>query len=227
MLNHSNQPEGGSPDELDANGPTVGQSGHSTPGQEYADIEQMGDSIDVSALGAEAGDLGAGPQVDAGASGDSAEVLAARLAEAEAEVLKLKDAVVRTQAEMENLRRRASRDVENAHKFALEKFVEALVPVKDAIDLGLTAASQATDVESLREGVAMTARMFDDMLGKIGVDEVNPEGERFDPELHQAMTMIESAEHASGTVVTVMQKGFTLNGRLIRPAMVGVSKASS
>lgn len=225
-MNHSNQPEGGSPDERDAHGPTGGQSGQSTPSQEYADIEQMGDSIDVSALGTEACAPGPGPQGDAGATDDeSPEVLAARLAEAEAEMLKLKDAVVRTQAEMENLRRRASRDVENAHKFALEKFVEALVPVKDAIDLGLTAASQATDVESLREGVAMTARMFDDMLGKIGVDEVNPEGERFDPELHQAMTMIESAEHASGTVVTVMQKGFTLNGRLIRPAMVGVSKS--
>lgn len=161
-----------------------------------------------------------------GAAGLSDE-LAAALAEMQAEVAQLKDALVRSQAEMENVRRRATRDVESAHKFALEKFVDALIPVKDALDLGLTAASQAPDVESLREGVAMTAKMFDDMLVRIGVTEINPEGERFDPELHQAMTLIESPDHDANTVVTVMQKGFTLNGRLIRPAMVGVAKSST
>lgn len=213
----------------------------SAASREYSNVEKMGDhpgatgsetptgASAADAAGPVQGDADAavseegaeGPPADATGAGDAA----AALAEAAAEIAQLKDALVRTQAEMENVRRRATRDVESAHKFALEKFVDALIPVKDALDLGLSAASQASDVESLREGVAMTARMFDDMLTKIGVTELNPEGERFDPEQHQAMTLIASPEHEANTVVTVMQKGFTLNGRLVRPAMVGVAKA--
>jgi len=162
----------------------------------------------------------AGARTDA--SADDGDV-SPELAAAREEIAQLKDAVMRTQAEMDNLRKRASRDVEHAHKYALERFVEELLPVKDAIDLGLDAARNATEVASLKEGVEMTAKMFDQMLEKIGVEEVAPEGERFDPDYHQAMTMIESSEQAAGTVMTVMQKGFTLNGRLVRPALVGVA----
>lgn len=160
------------------------------------------------------------PQPDPGTEEKAPEIEAA-----EAEIARLKDALARTQAEMDNVRKRATRDVEAAHKYALERFVEELLPVKDAVDLGLVAARNATEVASLKEGVEMTAKMFDQMLGKIGVEEVNPDGERFDPEFHQAMTTIESSDHAAGTVVTVMQKGFTLNGRLVRPALVGVASA--
>lgn len=160
------------------------------------------------------------PEPDAGTEAKDPDLEAAG-----AEIARLKDALARTQAEMDNVRKRATRDVESAHKYALERFVEELLPVKDAVDLGLDAARNATDVASLKEGVEMTAKMFDQMLGKIGVEEVNPDGERFDPEFHQAMTTIESSEHAAGTVITVMQKGFTLNGRLVRPALVGVASA--
>ena len=177
------------------------------------------EGIDEPASSADS-EAGPPPEADLGPEEKSPELEAA-----EAEVARLKDALARTQAEMDNVRKRATRDVESAHKFALERFVGELLPVKDAMDLGLDAARNATEVASLKEGVEMTAKMFDQMLDKIGVEELNPDGERFDPEFHQAMTTIESADHAAGTVVTVMQKGFTLNGRLVRPALVGVASA--
>ena len=134
------------------------------------------------------------------------------------------DQLVRLQAEMENLRRRSKMDVEKAHKFALEKFANELLPVKDSLELGLQAASDDDSAEKHREGTELTLKMLTSVMEKFGIVEVDPSGESFNPELHQAMTMQESPDHESNTVIAVMQKGYTLNDRLIRPAMVVVSK---
>ncbi|OBS10330.1 nucleotide exchange factor GrpE [Acidihalobacter prosperus] len=135
------------------------------------------------------------------------------------------DQFVRAQAELDNLRKRAERDLANAHKYALERFANELLPVKDSLELGMGAADGADAVASIREGMELTLRMFGQVLAKFGIEEVNPVGERFDPERHQAMTMQPSGEQPPNTVLGVMQKGYVLNDRLLRPAMVVVSKA--
>lgn len=137
--------------------------------------------------------------------------------------------VLRLQAEMENAARRSRRDIENAHKFALDKFAQGLLPVKDSLELGLSAVSNedAEAVVKLREGTELTLKIFSDLLDRFGIKEINPEGESFNPELHQAMSIQESSEVAPNSVIAVMQKGYTLNDRLVRPAMVMVSKAAT
>ena len=127
-------------------------------------------------------------------------------------------------AEMENARRRHEREVENAHKYALEKFVRELLPVKDSLELGMAAAlGEGTELEKLREGMELTLKMLASAMEKFGVSEVDPKGEKFNPERHQAMAMQESPSAEPNTVLTVYQKGYILNDRLIRPAMVVVS----
>lgn len=133
--------------------------------------------------------------------------------------------VLRVQAELENTRRRAERDVESAHKYALERFAQDLLPVKDSLELGLAAAGEDAAMAKLREGTELTLKMLSQTLEKYGIQEVNPLGQPFNPELHQAMSMQESAEQAPNSVLLVMQKGYTLNERLIRPALVVVAKA--
>ena len=129
-------------------------------------------------------------------------------------------------AELDNNRRRNEREVENAHKYALEKFVRELLPVKDSLELGLAAAlGEGTELEKLREGMALTLKMLGTAMEKFGVSEVDPAGEKFNPERHQAMAMQESPTAEANTVLTVYQKGYLLNDRLIRPAMVVVSSA--
>lgn len=134
--------------------------------------------------------------------------------------------LLRVQAEMENLRRRAERDVESAHKYALEKFAAALLPVKDSLEMGLNAASSGEGevLTRLKEGTELTLKVLTSALEKFGIKEVDPVGQPFNPEWHQAMTMQPSADHPANTVLVVMQKGYTLNERLLRPAMVVVSK---
>lgn len=133
---------------------------------------------------------------------------------------------VRATAELENIRRRTERDLENAHKFALEKFLHALIPIKDSVEMGLQAAqAEDADIAKLREGSELILKMFTDVMEKFGIEVVDPMGHPFDPEHHQAMTMLESPDHAPNTVVAVMQKGYKLNERLVRPAMVVVAKA--
>lgn len=135
------------------------------------------------------------------------------------------DSALRAQAELENLRKRAQRDVENAHKYGLERFVEELLPIRDSMELGLSAASEdGVELSSVREGVALTLKMLDGAIAKFGIEEINPLDETFNPEFHQAMTMQEVDGVASGTVTMVMQKGYLLNGRLVRPALVIVAK---
>jgi len=139
--------------------------------------------------------------------------------------------LLRVKADMENTRRRAKQDVENAHKFALEKFALELLPIKDSLEMGLTAADDIAEggdaMAQLKEGTALTLKMLAAALEKFGIEAVDPVGDTFDPDKHQAMSMQESAEHKPNTVMAVMQKGYQLNERLLRPAMVVVSKAMS
>lgn len=139
-----------------------------------------------------------------------------------------KDQAIRALADAQNVRRRAEQDVEKAHKFALEKFSKELLPVVDSLEKALE-AEQATDNEvmPLREGVEMTLLMFLNGIKKFGLEQIDPVGHPFDPTLHEAMTMIEAPDAEPNTVVAAMQKGYTLSGRLIRPAMVVVSKGAT
>ncbi|MBT8112060.1 MAG: nucleotide exchange factor GrpE [Gammaproteobacteria bacterium] len=146
-----------------------------------------------------------------------------QLEEAQQQVVEYHDKILRMQAEMDNLRKRTERDVSNAHKYAVEKFANELLQVKDSLELGLSA--EDIDVAKLQEGTELTLKMLSNAFEKFSIEELNPVGEAFDPNLHEAMTMQESTEHEPNTVLTVMQKGYTLHGRLIRPAMVIVAKA--
>ena len=134
------------------------------------------------------------------------------------------DKAIRAQAELDNVRKRTLRDVENAHKYALEKFVNELLPVIDSMELGINAAENAEEQSNLKEGMDLTLKMFRDALEKFGVAEVESQGVKFDPEKHEAVSMQELEGAEPGTVSAVLQKGYTLNGRLIRPAMVVVAK---
>ena len=143
----------------------------------------------------------------------------------QAEVERLRDEVLRTHAEMQNVRRRVDRDVENAHKYALEKFVAELLPVADNLERATASIDKDNaDFAAVGEGVELTLKSFLDVLGKFNVEQVDPAGQPFDPERHQAMTMVPNPEVAANTVIEVFQKGYLLNGRLIRPAMVVVSQ---
>ena len=140
------------------------------------------------------------------------------------EVQESSDKAVRATAELDNIRKRTSRDIENAHKFALERFVNELLPVLDSMELGINASQSAEDIGSLREGMDLTLKMLSDCMSKFGVKTMDPAGEKFDPEWHEAVSMQELEGSEPGRVVTVIQKGYELNGRLIRPAMVVVAK---
>ena len=136
-----------------------------------------------------------------------------------------RDAALRAQADSQNVKRRAEQDVEKARKFALERFVGELLPVADNLERALESASGDDEaIKPIAEGVQLTLKSLLDVFGKQNVEVVDPEGEPFDPNLHQAMSMVENNEVEPNTVIAVMQKGYTLNGRLVRPAMVMVSK---
>jgi molecular chaperone GrpE len=137
---------------------------------------------------------------------------------------KNKDLALRAQAEVDNIRKRTARDVENAHKYALERFVNELLPIIDSLELGMSAAESVEDIDDLREGMGLTIKMFDTAMNKFNVKAVDPQSEKFNPEQHEAVSMQEIDGTESGIVVKVMQKGYELNGRLVRPAMVIVAK---
>jgi len=131
------------------------------------------------------------------------------------------DKLLRSQAEMENLKRRNAKDLENAHKFALDGFVKALLEVKDSLTMGLkTANEEKATIEHIIEGLEMTDKVFLSTMEKFGVEAIRPEGEAFNPEFHEAVTMVPVPDKESNSVLEVVQTGFTLNGRLVRPAMV-------
>jgi molecular chaperone GrpE len=134
------------------------------------------------------------------------------------------DRYLRAAAELENVRKRASRDVEKAHKFALERFCSELLAVKDSLEIGLATADKA-DAKSLLAGKEATLKLLTTTMERFGVVELNPEGEPFDPQEHEAMSMQPSSDVEPGSVLTVFQKGYALNGRLLRPARVVVASA--
>ncbi|MGY8816527.1 MAG: nucleotide exchange factor GrpE [Pseudomonadales bacterium] len=152
--------------------------------------------------------------------------LSLQLAKLEADLLEAKDESLRNQAEMQNILRRSERDVQNAHKYALDKFVAELLPVVDNLERALQSIDQnKEDLKSLAEGVVLTLKSFQDVLARYKVLPIDPKGEVFDPELHQAMSILEMPGSIPNTVVDVFQKGYTLNDRLVRPAMVVVAGA--
>ena len=165
------------------------------------------------------------PQAEEGeAEVEAAEVTddpEAELAEAKAKADENWERYMRAAAETENVRKRASRDVENAHKFALERFGKELLGVRDTLEMGI--AADGASIESLLEGSNATLKLLSSTMERFGIVEVDPAGEPFDPELHEAISMQPSDDVEPNSVVTVVQKGYTLNGRLLRPAMVIVA----
>jgi len=149
------------------------------------------------------------------------------MANLQAEVAEARDAALRAQADAQNSKRRSEQDVEKARKFALEGFAKELLPVVDNLERALEATEGGDEaVKAIAEGVELTLKSFQDALKKFHVEVVDPQGEPFDPNLHQAMSMVENNDVEPNSVIAVMMKGYTLNGRLLRPAMVMVSKAA-
>jgi len=135
--------------------------------------------------------------------------------------------LLRARAELENQRRRYERELEKARKYALEKFAQELLPVKDSLEMGLAAAqAEEADVATLREGTELILKMFNEVAARFGIETVDPQGEPFNPDFHQAVSTQESDDAPANTVLEVVRKGYLLNGRLLRPAMVLVSKPS-
>lgn len=189
--------------------------------------EQTQGNGPASAGEAEAGGAAAEAAADSQATRPEPD-LAQQLAEAQARAEENWNQYLRAAAELENLRRRSQREVEQAHKFAIERFATALLDVKDSLEMGLEAAREAKAEEviaKLREGKEMTLKQLAAVFERFGLEEINPQGQAFDPESHEAMAMQPSDQHPPNTVITVVQKGYRLNGRLLRPARVLVAKA--
>jgi len=140
------------------------------------------------------------------------------------EVVQLKDQVLRSAAEMENVRRRAQRDVENAHKFAVEKLINDLFPVLDSLEKTVETASTIEGASAITEGVGLSLKLFTETLVKSGAEQIDPLGEPFDPQLHEALTVVPNPDAEPNSIMDVMQKGYVLNGRLVRAAKVIVVK---
>ena len=140
----------------------------------------------------------------------------------------LKDQAIRAKAEVQNMRRRVEQDVEKAHKFALEKFAKELLPIIDGLEKAVEAEVAAdNEMTTFREGVEMTLSMFTSGVKKFNLEQIDPVGHPFDPSLHEAMSLVDAPDSEPNTVIASMQKGYTLSGRLIRPAMVMVSKGAA
>ena len=190
------------------------------------DPNQPGSDEPLDGVVDSAADSAAAPE--AADDGSSGEILSAeeQIERLEEELAIARDAVLRAQADSQNVTRRAEQDVEKARKFALERFCGELLPVVDNLERALEAAVGDNDiVKPIAEGVELTLKSFHDALKKFHIVTVDPAGEPFDPQLHQAMSMVENGDVEPNTVIAVMQKGYTLNGRLVRPAMVMVSKS--
>jgi molecular chaperone GrpE len=184
-------------------------------GQEKQSQEQIEDRVEAKEQETQQQDLGTESELQAAIN----EAVEAALAEQ-------RDSVLRAQAEVQNMRRRCEADVEKAHKFALEKFTAELLRVMDNMEWALQAVTDPGDekVKSLCEGIELTQKEFLSILNKFNIEQINPEGQPFDPQVHEAMSMVENPNVEPNTVMTVVQKGYSLHGRVIRPAMVLVSK---
>ncbi len=196
-----------------------------------ADEDAMKDTVEASEIRDEELDddaIQGNENEEIDTSDEPAELDDGDSASLETQVEELKEALIRSQADLQNIRRRAERDVENAHKYAVEKFVKDLLAVLDSMDraLELAETTKSFDV-SMLEGTQMTHKLLLDIAAKHGVELINPVGEAFDPQEHQAMSMVESADHDPNTVMAVVQRGYKLEGRVIRAAMVMVTKGAS
>lgn len=189
-----------------------------TSGAEEAEVLQ-----DAAAGAAPDGACAGGENV-ADSPPEDIESLKAALAAAQQEAAAAGDARLRSQAEVENIRRRANRDVQNAHKFALERFAADLLPVLDGLEKSAESAV-AQDSKAIADGVALLLKLFLDILAKHQIEQVDPLGAPFDPTQSEAMAMVENPDAEPNSVVEVMQKGYLLNGRLLRAAKVIVAKA--
>ena len=165
------------------------------------------------------------PSPDMGEEDGSEPSLEAVIDKLQADLAQAEDASLRAMADAQNVKRRAEQDVEKARKFALEQFSKDLLPVVDNLERALAAGGEEQAIKPIAEGVELTLKSFLDVLKKFHIEAVDPAGEPFDHELHQAIGMLPNADVEPNTVLEVMQKGYTLNGRLMRPAMVMVSKA--
>ncbi len=159
-------------------------------------------------------------------TGDAARIdeLEKALEDAEAKAAENMDLALRTKAEAENIRRRSENEVSNARKFAIEKFANEMLAVVDSLEQGLAQKAEHEESIAMKEGMELTLKMTLSTLEKFGIEQLNPIEEVFDPQLHEAMTMVPSPAHESNTVIDVFQKGYSLNGRLIRPARVVVAQ---
>ena len=165
--------------------------------------------------------------MDESADAEVGEDLAGLLEDARSKADEYQEQLVRLQAEMDNLRKRTAREIDQARKFALEGFARELLNVADSMQLGLQAAGDDAEVATLREGVELTLKQLMDVFTRFEVREIEAEGQRFDPDQHEALSMVPSPEHEPNTVMMVVQKGYLLNERLLRPARVVVSAANS
>ena len=181
--------------------------------EESSDERQSQSDAPEEAKGQSEAEEGLADAADSGAQDDISE-----------ELNRAKDQLLRTVAEMENVRRRAQRDVENAHKFAVEKLLSDLLPVVDSLEKAEEAAKTTDNADSMAEGISLSLKLFVSTLEKSGIAIVDPLGEPFDPQLHEAMAMVPNPDAEPNSVMDVMQRGYTLNGRLVRAAKVVVVK---
>lgn len=188
------------------------------------ELKQQEMAEEVEAVGGEA-DIDWNEELEQDEVESKVAQLEAALLSSEAKIKDQQDSVLRAKAEVDNMRRRSEQEVDKARKYALNKFAEELLPVLDNLERAILAADKESEaVKPLLEGVEMTHSSFVNTVAKFGLKELNPEGETFNPEFHQAMSIQESPDHESNTVMMVMQKGYELNGRVVRPAMVMVAK---
>ncbi len=201
--------------------------GENRPNDEAQQAADAAAAAQAATNAAAAAAAGAAPAADADAgagagAADAQSELAAQLAEAQAKLAEMQDAFLRAKADAENIRRRAQEDISKAHKFAVESFAEALLPVKDSLEMALKI--ETPSIESLKEGVDMTLKQLSSAFEKNRLLEVNPQqGEKLDPMKHQAISMV-AAQQEANTIVTVLQKGYLISDRLLRPALVTVSQ---
>ena len=203
------------------------EEGTQAAGEELAAAQDQGAVEESADKQPSAADEAASAAEDAGEAVEDLEEAEVTLETLQDELAQAKDAALRAQAEAQNARRRSEQEVEKARKFALERFAGGLLPVVDNLERATEAAanSEVEAVKSIAEGVELTHKSLIDVLAKFNIEVVDPVGEPFDPNVHQAMTMVPNPDMEPNTVMDVMQKGYTLSGRLIRPAMVVVSKA--
>lgn len=192
--------------------------------QDQAEEQEKGEGVEPTQGPADEGE--AEKNADSAADHEVSDTDNDSTAEADTndELAKVKDQLLRTVAEMENVRRRAQRDVENAHKYAVEKLLSDLLPVVDSLEKAEDVAKTTDNADSMAEGIGLSLKLFVGILEKAGVTLVDPLGEPFDPQLHEAMAMVPNPDAEPNSVMDVMQRGYTLNGRLVRAAKVIVVK---